>query len=103
MVKSGAEPLTRLDHQLGAVENSMFDKELAYYKEHRAEFLAKYEWKHVLIKGSELIGVFDSAEAAYAEGLHRFGNNPFLIKQVLREERIEQIPALSLGILHAST
>jgi len=80
----------------------MFEQELAYYNEHRAEFLSKYEWKHLLIKGQELIGVFDDAEAAYVEGLRRFGNNPFLIKQVLREEPVQQIPALSLGILLAS-
>jgi hypothetical protein len=34
--------------------------------------------------------------------LRRFGNSPFLIKQVVREEKVHQIPALSLGILHAS-
>jgi hypothetical protein len=77
-------------------------EELAYYDQHKAEFLSKYESKFVLIKGSELIGSYDSAEAAYFEGLRRFGNSPFLIKQVLREDRIEQIPALSLGILNAS-
>jgi len=80
----------------------MFEQELAYYNEHRAEFLSKYEWKHLLIKGRELIGVFDDAEAAYVEGLRRFGNNPFLIKPVFREEPVQQIPALSLGILLAS-
>ena len=80
----------------------MFEQELAYYNEHRAEFLSKYEWKLLLIKGRELIAVFDDAQTAYVEGLHRFGNNPFLIKPVLREEPVQQIPALSLGILLAS-
>jgi hypothetical protein len=81
----------------------MFEQELAYYNEHRAEFLSKHEWKYLLIKGRELIGVFDNPQAAYVEGLHRFGNNPFLIKQVLKEEPVQQIPALSLGILVASS
>lgn len=85
------------------VRKSMFEQELAYYNEHREDFLSKYEGKHLLIKGHELIGVFDDAQTAYVEGLHRFGNNPFLIKQVLREEPVQQIPALSLGILLANS
>ncbi len=80
----------------------VLEEELAYYNQHRAELLSKYEWKFLLIKGSELIGSFENAEAAYQAGLQRFGNTPFLIKQVLREEQVHQIPALSLGILHAS-
>ena len=78
-----------------------FQDELAYYNQHRAELLSKYEWKFLLIKGSELVGTFDSAQQAYQEGLGRFGNAPFLIKQVLREESVQRIPALSLGILYA--
>jgi hypothetical protein len=78
------------------------EEEMGYYAQHREDLLSRYEWKFVLIKGSELVGNFDNAQAAYQEGLRRFGNTPFLIKQVVREEKVHQIPALSLGILHAS-
>jgi len=81
----------------------MLEEELKYYSQHRSEFLPKYEWKYLLIKGSDLLGAFDNAQDAYQEGLRRFGNVPFLIKQVLREERVEQIPALSLGLINASS
>lgn len=80
----------------------VLEEELAYYNQHREDLLSKYEGKFLLIKGSELVGSFENAEAAYQEGLRRFGNTPFLIKPVLREEPVHQIPALSLGILHAS-
>jgi hypothetical protein len=80
---------------------SMLEEEMAYYNQHREEFLSKYEWKYLLIKGSELLGTFNDAQEAYREGLRRFGNVPFLIKSVLREERVQQIPALSLGIILA--
>ena len=68
----------------------------------RAELFSKHERKHLLIKGRELVGVFDTAEDAYSEG-RRFGSAPFLIKHVLKEERVEHIPALSLGIIHANS
>jgi hypothetical protein len=75
--------------------------EIAFYECKKPEFLLAYEGKFVLIKDSELLGVFDSAEQAYAEGLSRLGNVPFLIKQVLKEEPIESIPALHLGLIRA--
>lgn len=81
----------------------MFEEEMAYYNQHRQDFLSKCEWKYVLIKGSELLGTFNDAQEAYTEGLQRFGNVPFLIKQVLRKEQVQQIPALSLGIILASS
>jgi hypothetical protein len=66
----------------------MFEEEMAYYNQHRQEFLSKYEWKYLLIKGSELLGTFNDAQQAYTEGLRRFGKVPFLVKQVLREEQV---------------
>lgn len=48
-----------------------------------------------------LLGTFDTAEAAYVEGVHRFGNTPFLIKEILPEEPVAHLPALSLGLLRA--
>lgn len=80
----------------------LFKEELAYYNNHRAELLSRHEWKFVLIKGSDLIGVFDNAQAAYQEGLRRFGSAVFLMKQVLKEEPVQHLPAFTLGILHAT-
>lgn len=76
-------------------------KELEYFNAHRNEWLKHYEGKFALVKDGQLAGTFDTPPDAYEEGIKRFGNTPFLIKQVLKEERVEQIPALNLGILHA--
>lgn len=81
----------------------MFEQEIAYYNQHRQDFLSRYEWKYLLIRGSEFVGAFDDPQDAYQAGLRKFGNVPFLIKQVLREERVEHIPALSLGLIHATS
>lgn len=76
--------------------------ELEYFNSHRDELLKHYEGKFALVKDRELIAVFDDPQEAYQEGIKRFGNTPFLIKQVLKEEPTESIPALNLGILLAS-
>jgi len=79
------------------------ESELAFYREKKEELLAAHEGKYALIKGRELLGVFDDAEQAYAAGLAKLGNVAFLIKQVLRDEPTEEIPALQFGLISAHT
>jgi hypothetical protein len=80
----------------------MLVKELEYYNRRREEFLREYRDKFVLIKGEELLGIFDSEQAAYSEGVNRLGNQSFLIKRVTEEEEIVNLPALVLGLTNAS-
>jgi len=74
-------------------------KEYVYYKANKGELLKQHFGSFVLIKGSETVGFFKSEEEAYKVGLDHFGNRPFLIKQVTREEEVLQSPALVLGVL----
>ncbi|MGH2610399.1 MAG: hypothetical protein ACRDHF_15065 [Tepidiformaceae bacterium] len=62
--------------------------EIAYFKAHRAELLTTYAGQYVLIKDESLFGGFPSAEAAYKEGLRRFGIVPFLVQRVTKHERV---------------
>ena len=63
----------------------MLEREQSFYHTHVEEFTNLYKGKVLLIKGEELIGIFDSEEEAYSEGVRRFGNEPFLIKRVIEE------------------
>ncbi|MGH9362588.1 MAG: hypothetical protein ACRD2T_11795 [Thermoanaerobaculia bacterium] len=75
------------------------DRELKYFEDHKAELLQHHENQFALIRGEELAGTFTTEQEAYEAGLQKFGNTPFLIKPVLREERVAHIPALTLGLL----
>lgn len=77
------------------------EQEETYFAEHRARLLAEHPGKFALIKGSEFIDTFDSEENAYVAGLQRFGNTPFLVKQILPEDPVAHLPALSLGLIRA--
>ena len=79
-----------------------FNEELEAYERSKENLLSLCEGKFAVFKGSQFIGVYDNAAAAYNAGVERFGNVPFLIKPVLRQERIEYLPALHLGLIHAS-
>lgn len=77
-------------------------EERRFYAAQRESLLRAYEGKYVLIKGSELVGAFDTPNAAYEEGLRRFGNVAMLIVQVRRDQPTSQVPALTLGLIRAS-
>lgn len=76
-------------------------EELRFFETNRAEWLKTYRGKWVLIKGSELIGTFDNYEAAYQEGVAKYGTQPFLVKQVLEDDVVDQMPAVVLGLIRA--
>lgn len=76
--------------------------EIRYFEQNREALLKRAAGKFVLIKGEECIGVFDTAENAYKEGAGKFPGEAFLIKQVLQEDQINEMPAFYTGLLYAS-
>ena len=74
-------------------------KEYEYYASAKDELLKHYQGKFALIYGSELVGIWDSQENAYINGIERFGNVSFLIKHIVADEVVESVPALYLGVL----
>ena len=79
------------------------ETEQAYFERHRDEWLRHHADKFVVIKEEECAGFFDTFDAAYAAGIDKWGVVTFLIKEVLAEDRIEFIPALTLGLIYADT
>ena len=75
--------------------------ELEFFDAHRQEWLQHHEGKFALIKREELADVFDSWENAYESGVHKWGNVAFLVKQILPEDPIESVPALTYGLINA--
>jgi len=59
------------------------DTELETYAQHKEELLGRARERFVLIKGSTVVGVFDSPADALQKGYEEYGNEPFLVKQVL--------------------
>jgi hypothetical protein len=61
----------------------ILEKELAKYEELKPELLKTDEGKFVLIRDSSLIGVFESFDEGVKAGYQKFGNAPFLVKQII--------------------
>ena len=77
------------------------ETELRYFGSVKDDLLRHHDGKFALIIGSELLGVYDTAEQAYIAGIESRGNVPMLIKHVLLEEPIATIPVLTVGLPHA--
>jgi hypothetical protein len=77
------------------------EKELATYEKMKADLLKTYEGKFALIHGEDFLGAYDTAENAYTEGVKRFGQESFLVKQIAKQDAVYRNQALSVGLLHA--
>jgi len=65
---------------------NLLKKELEIYEAQKAELLGRSKGKFVLIKGEEVIDIFDTEIDAIRQGYERFGNVPFLVKQIVELE-----------------
>jgi hypothetical protein len=61
-------------------------KELETYAAHKAELLGSAEGRYALVHGDEVAGTWETEQDAIAEGYRRYGNVPFLVKQIVDVE-----------------
>ena len=83
---------------MNETQGALLGEELAFYDEHREEFLHRYTNRHLLIKGSELIGSFATMDQAVGEGVRQFGSGPFLVRLSGEDTPTFSVPVLQLGL-----
>lgn len=66
---------------------NLLKKENETYQKNKKKLVEESNGKYVLIRGSEIIGIYESEQDALKEGITRFGNVPFLVKKI---EEVEQ-------------
>lgn len=66
--------------------DNILSKELETYEKNKQELLKENRGKFVLIKGDNIINIFDTYADAVKVGIDKFGNSPFLVKQILEVE-----------------
>lgn len=81
----------------------MLETERKFYSANLVAWAQKYPQKVVLVKGESLIGAYDNMGKALEAGVSEFGLTPFLARPVGQPEQSVSIPALTLGLLNAST
>ena len=77
------------------------ETELRFFDKQRETLLQEHAGKFALIKGERFYGAFDTQDNAYERGIDLFGADEFLIKQILTQDPIEDLPSHVLGLTHA--
>ena len=66
-------------------------QELETYYTHKAELLEAAEGKFVLIKGEEIVGIYETEKEAFDEGLRRFRMTGYLARKIHQGEKMVYI------------
>lgn len=61
---------------------AVLERELRTYQERKDDLVGASAGKYVLVKDDEVVDVFDTEADAIRDGYRRFGNVPFLVKEV---------------------
>lgn len=77
---------------------SKLQEEVEFFDRKRLELLERAPGKYALIKGSELIGIFDTEIQAARTGYLQIGNEPFLIKQIVEADVPLIFTSFNLGV-----
>lgn len=65
-----------------AMADDALTVELRAFESRQAELERTHPGKFVVFKGEEMIGAWDTLDAAAAQAVTRFGRGPYLIRQV---------------------
>ena len=83
---------------MNVAESSPLEKELAYFEQHRSELLGRAKGKFALIKNETLVDTFDGQADAIRAGYRKFGNEPFLVKQILAVDVPLNFTSFNIGV-----
>ena len=81
-----------------ATTSDSLQTELNLFAEKLPELLRQAEGKFALIKGRELLGIYDTELAAVRAGYERLGNEAFLVKRVVEAEVPLNFTSFNLGV-----
>ncbi len=87
----------RMDNEMGM--SNPLEGEYRFFMSKKWDWMGRYEGKHLLIKGRELIDYFMTFADAYKAGVQQFGTELFFVKKLVRFGHPESIPTLELGLI----
>jgi hypothetical protein len=73
----------------------MLAEEVHTYERNRKQLLREHREQVVLFKGDDVIGCFDTMEEAFVRGTALFGATPFLVGEVLEQDRVFHVVSSS--------
>ena len=82
------------------MSKNRLEADLECFEAHWPGLVAHHENRFALVIAGELLGVFDTWDAAYASAISQRGRVPMLIRQVLRLELVAVVSERGSMLLH---
>jgi len=79
------------------LETSHLTPLIAFFNAHRADWICGNLGDWAVVSPAGLLGFYGDYQEAYLAGSYTFGQGPFLLKEVIHEDRVEVITRL-LGL-----
>jgi hypothetical protein len=76
----------------------VLQQELEFFEQQRLKLFARAPGKYALVKGANLIGVFDTELEAIRAGYEKVGNEAFLVKHIVEADVPLTFTSFNLGI-----
>jgi len=80
------------------VASPVLQQELDFFEQQRVELFTRAPGKYALVKGAQLIGIFDTELEAIRAGYQRIGNEAFLVKHIVEADVPLYFTSFNLGI-----
>jgi hypothetical protein len=85
-------------NSMNLADSSSLKAELEYFEQHRLELLRRAQGKFALIKAHRVVDTFDNQSDAIRAGYHEFGNEPFLVKQIVAVDVPLNFTSFNVGV-----
>lgn len=76
----------------------ILQQELDFFEQQRVDLFARAPGKYALVKGTELVGIFDTEIEAIRTGYQKIGNEAFLVKHIVEADVPLTFTSFNLGI-----
>ena len=83
---------------MSAATTPKLQEELEFFERQRLELLERAPGRYVLIKGSKVVGIFDTEIEAARIGYREIGNEAFLIKHIVEADVPLIFTSFNLGV-----
>lgn len=75
---------------------SPLSQEMETFRGRQSELLRTAKGKFVVIKGTQIFGIFDNEAEAYRQAIRQFGLTPFLMREIQEGEKIYYVGGSAL-------
>lgn len=83
---------------MASTPQRILQEELDFFESQRLDLLSRAPGKYALIKGSNLLGLFETELDAARAGYRQVGNEPFLIKHIVEADVPLVFTTFNLGV-----